>query len=245
MGLFSKSEKINASELSDRIKPIFVSAYEICREFGFEEGKYFNYTYKDKTIIIRHSCLEKNKTIDAFSPGKTVNIDYKGRCVFDCTIMLNGDIKSKIFETGEWTRYFSLLEEMRKTTLSARNLLNSLYEFGDNHLFAIGRDKKVPGANSNGYSFNNGKISITYDLYGGWTFADNKIKVKFDRNEKRNVASAAVITYMREIVFDAVHFFPSNQRPFSSNTNCKVYKRGNWEKHLTNAMNNVKALYGV
>ncbi len=245
MGFFSKAEKINASELSDRIKPIFVTAYDICREFGVEEGKYFNYQYRDNSIIIRHSCLENNKSVDAFSPGKFVHIDYKGRCVFDCTIRLNGDIKSKVFETGEWTKYFSLLEEQRKTNISARTLLSTLYEFGGNHLFAIGRDRKVPGANSNGYSLNNGQISITYNLYGGWTFVDNKMKVKFDRDEKKNVASAAVVTFLGEIVFEAVHFFPSNQRPFSSNTNCKVYKKGNWEKHLTDAMNDVKALYGV
>ena len=134
---------------------------------------------------------------------------------------------------------------MRERTISARDLLSTLYEFGENQLFAIGRDRKVPGANSNGYSFNNGSISIAYDLYEGWTFADNEMKVKFERDEKKNVASAAVITFMGEIVFNAIHFFPSNQRPYSSNTNCEVYKKGNWEKHLTDAMNNIKALYGV
>lgn len=245
MGLFSKSEMINASELSNRIKPFFITAYDICREFGFEEGKYFNYQYKDKTITICHSCLDNNKTIDAFSPGKTVHIDYKGRCVFDCTIKLNGTIKSKVFETGEWISYFSLLKEMRETTISARDLLSTLYEFGGNHLFAIGRDRKVPGANINGYSFNNGRISITYDLYKGWMYADKKMKVKFDRNEEKNVASAAVITFMGDIVFNAVHFFPSNKRPFSSNTKCKVYKRGNWEKYLADVMINIKTLFGI
>lgn len=244
MGLFSKSEMINASELSNRIKPIFVTAYDICREFGFEEGKYFNFLYKDKTITINHSCLENSKTVDAFSPGKYVHIEYKGHCVFDCTIKLNGTIKSKVFEAGEWTSYFSLLNNQIRANLSATKLLNELYLFGGNDLFAIGRDRLVPGANTNGYSFNNGKISITYDLYSGWTYADNKMKIKFDRNEKKRVASAAVITYMGKIVFNAVHFFPSNTRPFSSGTKCKVYKNGNWEKHLSDAINNVKTLFG-
>lgn len=245
MGLFWKSEKINASELSNRIKPIFVTAYNICREFGIEEGKYFNYQYKDNSIIIRHSCLENSRTADAFSPGKYVYIVYKGRCVFDCIIKLNGDIKLKVLEAGEWIKYLFLLKEVRETTISAKNLLSSLYEFGGKYLFAIGRDRKVAGANSNGYTFNNGKVSINYDLSSGWTFEDSKMKVKFDRNEKKNVASAAVITFMGDTVFDAVHFFPSNQRPFSSNTNCKVYKKGSWENHLTDAMNNVRALFGV
>lgn len=102
MSLFSKAEKINASELSDQIKPVFVTAYNICREFGFEEGKYFNYQYKDKSITIRHSCLENTETVDAFSPGEMVCIDYKGHCVFDCTIKLNGNIKSKVFEAGDY-----------------------------------------------------------------------------------------------------------------------------------------------
>lgn len=141
MGLFRKKDRINASGLSDKIKPIFTASYDICREFGSEEGKYLDYVYKDKTIIIRHSCLDKSKTADAFSPGKTVLIDYKGDCVFDCSIKLNGEIKSRVFETGEWTRYLSMLVKKRETTISARNLLITLYEFGD-HLFAIGRDKK-------------------------------------------------------------------------------------------------------
>ena len=245
MGLFGRAEKINASELSDRVKPIFVAAYDICREFGSEDAGYFNYQYKETSILIRHSCLEKSQTADAFSPGKAVSIDYKGHCVFDCIIKLNGDIKSKVFETGEWTRYLSALEGVRERAISARNLLSTLYEFGGNHLFAIGRDRKVPGANANGYSCNNGKIRITYDPYGGWTFADGKLEVKFDRNEKKRVASAAVITFMGEIVFRAVHFFPSKQRPFSSNTNCEVYKRGSWEEHLTDTMKDIKAFYGV
>lgn len=137
-------------------------------------------------------------------------------------------------------KVFFSLEEKRKTTISAKELLNTLYGFGGNYLFAIVRNKKVSGAN--GYSFNNGKISIIYDFYGGWTFADNKIKIEFERNEKKNVASAAVITFMGEIVFNAVHFFPSNQRPFSSNTKCRAYKKGNWEEYLEDAMNNIKVL---
>lgn len=246
MGFFSKAEKINASELSDRIKPIFISAHDICSEFGFEEGKCFCYQYRDNSMIIRHSCLENSKTADAFSPGKTVCIDYKGRCVFDCTIKLNGDIKSKAFETGEWTKYFSSLEEKRERTISARNLLSTLFEFRGNLLFAIGRDNKAPGSNSNGYSINNRGIRITCDLYANqWTISDNVMCVKFERNEKKNVASSAVISFRGEIVFNAVHFFPSNQRPFSSNTKCEVYIKGNWEKYLTDAMSNVKVFYGV
>lgn len=106
MFFFNKVEKINASKLSDKIKPIFVAAYDICREFGFEDGKYFNYKYRDDAISICHSCMGNNQTMDAFRPGKTVNIVYKGHCVFDCTIKLNGNIQSKVFEAGEWTRYF-------------------------------------------------------------------------------------------------------------------------------------------
>lgn len=244
MGLFTKAEKINTSELSDRIKPIFVTAYDICTEFGFPESKFFNYQYKDKSIIIRHSCIGNDNTVGAFNPGKSVYIEYNGRCVFDCVIKPNGDIKSKVFETGEWTNYFTKLERTRETTLSARSFLITLYKFSD-CLFAIGQGRKVPGANINGNSFSIGRIRISYDLYGGWTFADRKIKVKFNRNEKKNIASAAVITFMGEMVFNAVHFFPSYRRPFSSNTKCKMYKNGNWEKYLLDAMDNIKELYGV
>ena len=246
MGLFRREEKIYTSELSDRIKPIFVDAYHICIEFGFEEGKYFNYRYKDKSIIISHSCLDNGEKVEPFSSGKKVYIVYKGCCVFDCMIKLNGDIKLNVFETGEWTNYFSLLEERRKLTLSARTLLSELYKYGDS-LFAIGRGGKVPGVNSYTYSFSDRGISISYDqdLYGSWKYADNEIVVKFDRNEKKNVASAAVIIYKGKKVFDAVHFFPSIHRPHSSNTKCNVYKKGNWEQYLTDAMNNVKKRYGA
>lgn len=238
------NNQINNSELSNKVQPIFMDAFSICKEFGFERQS-FEWNYRNKIIDI--CCCISKDSLKAFDIGTQVIITFKSREVFNCIIKKNGRIDLKKNESGDWQEYFNVLKKRVATTLAARNLLSTLYEFGGNHLYAIGRDRKVPGAKAEGYSFNNGRISITYNLYpyDNWIFTDNRIKVKFDRNEKKNVASSAIITFMGETVFDAVHFFPSRQRPFSSNTKCKLYKKGNWEKHLTDAINNVKTIYGV
>lgn len=239
-----KSEKVNASELSAKVQPIYESAYAICREFGCEEGSYFNYRYADQNIRIQHS--NENGADDAFSPGKHVYVEYRGRCVFDCIIKQNGDIKSKVFESGEWTNYFSSLERAVKLTLLARKKLEEYYKFSD--IFYTVVRKNSPNRNTGNISiyrdcsFSAGKFKINYDIERGYTFADDKIKIKFDRDEKKNVASAAVITFEGKMMFDAVHFFPSKERPFSSNTRCKVFERGEWEEYLVNAISDFKAL---
>lgn len=240
---FAKSEKINASKLSDQIKPIFEIAYAICREFGREEGTYFNYRYKDQIIDIRHSN-EGGSEPDAYSTGKHVSVEYKGRCVFDCLIKLNGDIKSKVFETGEWEKYFSALDRTRKVTLLARNMLEKYYSTR-NTFFEMARDKKIHVADYRRYSYTDGRFKVNYELEGSYLFSDGVAKIDFVRNEKNNVASAAVITFKGKVVFDAVHFFPSKQRPYSSNTHCKVFENGEWEKYLDNAISSFKALYGA
>lgn len=240
---FTKSEKINASKLSEQFKPIFEIAYAICREFGNEEGRYFNYRYKDQTIDIRHSN-EGGSEVDAYSLGKHVYVEYKGRCVFDCFIKLNGDIKSKVFETGEWEKYFSALERTRKFTLLARNLLEKYYTVR-NTFYELARDKKINVRDYRRYSYSDGKFQVSYELEGSYTFSDGVIKIDFVRNEQKNVASAAVITFNGKVVFDAVHFFPSKQRPYSSNTRCKVFESGEWEKYLDDALSSFKALYGM
>ncbi len=245
---FNKAEKINTSPLSDRIKPVFETAYAICREFGHEEGGYFTYRYKDQIINILHSQVKDGGT-DAFCPGRQVRVEYKGRCVFDCLIKLNGDIKSVVFESGEWQRYFAALENTRKTTLLARDRLTQYYKFSE-IFYTIARINTKSGrmATPNDFrdrSFNTGQYKVHYDIDRGYIFSDGIINVKFDRDEKKNVASAAVITYNGKVVFNAVHFFPSRQRPFSSNTRCKVFDRGEWEKHLDAAISRFRSLHGV
>ena len=245
-----KLGKINASELSNQIKPIFESVYSICREFGYEDGEYCNFLYKDQNIIIRHSPI-KNGTSDAFGPGNQVRVEYKGQCVFNCLIKLNGDIKLIIFESGEWKRHFVFLEDTLKLTLLAREKLEQYYKL--NRIFYSiaqknAQNKGVKNISYNYYrncSFNAGKCKVNYDIENGYLFTDDKIKVDFRRDEKKNVASAAVITFKGKIVFNAVHFFPSNQRPFSSNTRCRVFERGEWEEYLINSISSFRDFYKV
>lgn len=252
MGFFGimRAEKINASALSDRIKPIYEATYAICQEFGYEEGYdkgiYDNYRYKDQNINIQHFHLERG-SFAAFDIGRQVHVEYKGRCVFDCLIKLNGDIKLNVFESGEWTSYLSSLQRTLKLTLLARKKLEEYYKFGDIFYGIIQKTAHatVGSAYYKNRSFSADRFKVNYDIDSGYTFADDKIKIKFDRDEKKNVASAAVVTFKGKIVFNAVHFFPSGRRRFSSNTRCQVFESGEWEEYLMSAINSIKASCGA
>ncbi len=240
---FKKAEKINASKLSDRVRPIYEQAYGVCREFGREEGQYFNYRYKDQNIDIRH-YNEGGSEVDAFSLGKCVHIEYKGYCVFDCKIKLNGVIKLKVSDGGEWKKYLSSLEFTRKATLTARDRLEVYYKSRD-VFYTAARDKKIGNVDWRGYTFNDGRFQITYELEGSYTFSDGVISINFIRNEKKNISSAAIIKFNGKVVFEATHYFPDRQRPYSSHTYCKVFESGEWDKYLLNAFDIFKKTYGI
>ena len=221
-------EFIGKSEVSNKIKPIFDSAFAICREFGFEEYGYFNYHYKDKIIDIFH-INQNNSELDAFSPGKQVAVNYKGNMVFDCTIRMDGSIKLTKFENGEWKKYFNALENKIQNNIDASRLCTKVYSLMMNKIVFA----KLATVKKDSYA-KPPEFDKLYNKYT-YTFNDDIIEIECATTDNDIIGSAVKIKYKNEEVFDATHYRPNyctNATPYSTNTRCNLYKRGIWEDYV-------------
>ena len=226
--IFEPKEIIGESNVSNMVKPIFDSAFAICREFGFEENGYFNYHYKNKIIDIYHLHQDKSE-LDSFSPGKTCVVNYKGTRVFDCTIRMSGSIKLETYIHGDWENYFNLLKKRIKDNTNASALCERIYKLmmnrtGVSQLAIVKKDSYAKAPEFN-------KI---YNKYT-YTFTDNDIEIVFFTTDNDIIGSAVKIKYKNEEVFDAIHYRPkycTKTTPYSTNTRCNQYKRGQWERYL-------------
>ncbi len=224
-------ETIFNSKLSEKVRPVFEDAYAICAEFGSEEGKYYDYRYKNKIIDVTHTSFGDN--INAFGSGKEVTIVFKEKPVFDCTIKTNGTIVLKLFEAGDWENYFEVLKKRVRDTKDASKMCSELYAL----MSDPGLKNIVSKRESYFHKPPNYNKRYIKDEY---TYKDGRIEIVFLRDDD-TVASSAKIRYRGREVFDAVHHYPSDRRPQSSNTRCDLYKRGEWENYIRE----LKAKYNV
>ena len=232
--LFKKSAGlINVSDVSSRIKPVFEGAYSVCREFGHRDGNTANIYYSNKLINIRHNYL--GGSMDAFSPGKSVEISFKGNPVFACTFRKDGNIFLEREEKGDWKEYFRVLQSRVKKTIQARYICLDVYQL-------------VEALHSKGYASSEYSVYRTPPDYSlerrryHYTFSDRDIVIHLFHDDTK-VASSAKIVYKGKEVFNATHYYPDPLRMFSSNTRCDLYIRGAWENSFSSIKNRYHLVY--